>query len=300
MPRLMSALFALFLVIALHSSAFAADTPKVLRFGLLPAEDASNMVKDFSGIADHVGKAVGLPTSVQVSQSYNALIEALRAGHLDVVYVGGGQYVAAREQGIDVVPLVLAVDDTGRTYYKAAIIVAADSDIKTLKDLKDKTFAFVTPTSTSGGVGPRFFLLKQGIDPERDFKRVIYAGKHDSALLAVLNKKVDAGAVGDVYFPRWKERKLINYSEYIENENLLKDSNIRILGAQKVPGTPMIARGALGPEMIEKIRKAFESTPKDVLSHYRIWGPLVGFRATSPQEFDELAEMEHLAKTLKK
>lgn len=291
---------ALALVLTLAAIGSTADAPKTLRFGLLPAEDAANMARDFSGIADHVGQAVGLPTTVQVTQSYNALIEAVRAGHLDVAYVGGSQYVAAREQGIDVVPLVLAVDDTGRTYYKTTIIVPVDSEIKTLADLRGKTFAFVTPTSTSGGVGPRYLLLKHGIDPERDFKRVVYAGKHDSVLLAVLNKKVDAGAVGDVYFPRWKERNLFSYAEYLEAENVLRDGNVRIVGAQKVPGTPMIARGALGAEMIERLRKAFESTPKDVLSRYRIWGPLVAFRPTAPRDFDELAEMERLAKTLKK
>jgi phosphonate transport system substrate-binding protein len=281
-------------------TALGADVPKTLRFGLLPAEDAPTMVRDFTGIAEHVGKAVGLPFTIQVSQSYNALIEALRAGHLEVAYVGGSQYIAAREQGIDVVPLVLAQDDTGRTYYKASIVVAADSDIKSLADLKGKTFAFVSPTSTSGGVGPRYFLLKHGINPERDFKRIVYAGKHDSVVLAVLNKKVDAGAVGDVYFPRWRERGILKYADYDEEHDVLKDGGLRILGGQKVPGTPMIARGSLGPEFVDKLRQAFQTVPKDVLARYRIWGPLVGFKAATPKDFEELAEMEKLAKELKK
>jgi phosphonate transport system substrate-binding protein len=271
-----------------------------LRFGLLPAEDATTMVRDFSGIAEHVGKAVGLPVAVQVSQSYNALIEAMRAGHLEVAYVGGSQYVVAREQGIDVVPLVVAVDDTGRTYYKASIIVPADSEIKKLADLKDRTFAFVTPTSTSGGIAPRYFLVKNGLNPEKDFKRVVYAGKHDSVLLAVTNKKVDAGAVGDVYFPRWLERGLIKYSEYVEAQDLLKDGSIRVLGSQRVLSTAMIARGSLGEPFIEKVRAGFQSVPRETLGKYRIWGPLVGFKAVSDKDFAELAEMEKLLKEMKK
>ncbi|MEO7744544.1 MAG: PhnD/SsuA/transferrin family substrate-binding protein, partial [Usitatibacter sp.] len=66
-----------------------AEAPKQIRFGLLPAEDPTNMVQMFQGIADHVGKVMGVPVTVRVSESYNALIEAMRAGHLDVVYVGG-------------------------------------------------------------------------------------------------------------------------------------------------------------------------------------------------------------------
>lgn len=282
------------LVVSPYASAFAADIPSTLRFGLLPAEQAPTMVADFKGIADHVGAKLGLPTKVWVSESYNILIEAMRAGHLDIAYIGAGQYVAAKEQKIDVVPLVVAQDDTGRGYYKASIIVRAASDIKSLADLKGKTFAFVTPTSTSGGVAPRYFLVKNGLDPEKDFKRVVYAGKHDSVLLAVMNEKVDAGAVGDVYFPRWKERGIVKYADYVEEKDLLKDGDIRILGAQKVPGVVMVARGSLGKDFLEKLKVAFQTVPKEILSRYRIWGPLVGFTPVSHEEYEDFAKMRKL------
>ncbi|MDQ3259590.1 MAG: phosphate/phosphite/phosphonate ABC transporter substrate-binding protein, partial [Pseudomonadota bacterium] len=142
-----------------------AQAPKQIRFGLLPAEDPTNMVQMFQGIAEHVGKTMGVPVSVRVSESYNALIEAMRAGHLDVVYVGGSQYVKMLDLKMDVVPVVLNKDTENRTYYKSCIISRTDSDIKTWNDLKGKTFAFVTPTSTSGGVAPTFLLLRNGINP---------------------------------------------------------------------------------------------------------------------------------------
>lgn len=295
--------FGLTLVVLLvnsYSFVFAADIPQTLRFGLLPAEQGEAMVKQFEGIANHVGKEVGLPTKVWVSQSYNALIETMSAGHLDIAYIGGSQYISAYEQKIDVVPLVVAVDDTGRTYYKACIIVHADSGIQRLADLKDKTFAFVSPTSTGGGVGPYYIMLKNGINPESDLKRILYAGKHDSVLLAVVNKKVDAGGVADVYFPRWKERGILKYTEYIEEKDILKDGDIRVLGSVKVPSILMVARGTLGKDFIEKLRSAFQSIPKETLSQYRIWGPLVGFRSTYHKDYEELAEMKKIEREMEK
>lgn len=281
----------LVLLVNSESAVLAADVPTTLRFGLLPAEQAATMVADFKGIADHVGGKVGLSTKVWVSESYNALIEAMRAGHLDIAYIGAGQYVAAKEQGINLVPLVVAQDDTGRGYYKASIIVRAGSEIKGVADLKGKTFAFVTPTSTGGGVAPRYFLVKNGIDPERDFKRVIYAGKHDSVLLAVMNEKVDAGAVADVYFPRWKERGIVKYAEYIEGRDILKDGDVRILGAQKVPGVVMVARGDLGKDFLEKLKTAFQTVPRETVSRYRIWGPVLGFVPASHEDYEDFAKM---------
>jgi len=282
------------------SAALAAEKIDTLRFGLLPAEEAVEMVRQFQGIADYVGKAVGLPTKIFVSQSYNALIEAMEAGKIDVAYLGGSTYVAAYNKGLGVVPMAVARLQ-GRTYYKSCIITRPDSGIKTLQDLKGKSFAFVTPTSTSGGVGPRFYLNKNGINPEDFFKSLIYAGKHDSVFLAVKNKKVDAGAVGDLYFSRWKERGLLKYSKYDEPNDNLKDSpDLYLLGCQKVPGTPMVGRKKLGKEMIAKITKALTSLPFAAIDKLRFWGATEKFVKTDHAFFADLVAMKKMAAKMKK
>ena len=281
------------------SAALAAEKLDTLRFGLLPAEEAVEMVRQFKSIADHVGKAVGLPTKIFVSQSYNALIEAMEAGKIDVAYLGGSTYVAAYNKGLDVVPMAVARLQ-GRTYYKSCIITRPDSGIKPLQDLKGKSFAFVTPTSTSGGVGPRFYLNKNGINPEEFFKSLIYAGKHDSVFLAVKNKKVDAGAVGDLYFSRWKERGLLKYSKYDEPNDRLDSPDLYLLGCQKVPGTPMVGRKKLGKEMIAKITKALTSLPFAAIDKLRFWGATEKFVKTDHAFFADLVKMKKLAAKLKK
>ena len=290
------------LAVILPVLAFAASpsmAAEKLRFGLLPNEDALEMVRQFQGIADHVSKAVGMENEVFVSQSYNALIEAMEAGKIDVAYLGAGSYVAAYRKGFGVVPMVVA-KMRGRTYYKSCIITKADSGLQTLSDLKGKTFAFVSPTSTSGGVGPRYFLSKNGINPEKDFEKLIYAGKHDAVLLAVKNAKVDAGAVGDVYFTRWKERGILNFNKWDEpNDNMVK-GDLRILGCQKVPSTPMVARKALGEEMIEKMTKAYLNLPFASLDKFRIVGVIDGWIRTDHAFYEDFLQMKLMAAEMKK
>ena len=289
--KVLKALFGFALVLPLlafsASPALAAEKLKTLRFGLLPAEEGLEMIRQFQGIADHVSGAVGLPNKIFVSQSYNALIEAMEAGKIDIAYLGGGTYVAAYLKGMDVVPLVVA-KLRGRTYYKSCIITNAKSKIQTLNDLKGKKFAFVTPTSTSGGVGPRYYLNKNGINPEKDFADILYAGKHDSVYLAVKNNKVDAGAVGDVYFPRWKERGILKYSKWDEPNDKIDSPDIRIVGCQKVPGTPMVARGELGKKMLKKLQKAFTSLPFNAVDKLRFWGPTEKFVPTNHAFYEDL------------
>ena len=278
---------------ALTTSALA-ERPDNLRIGLLPAEDAGVMVEQFEGIEAHLSETLQAETTVWVSESYNALIEAMRSGHLDVAYVGGSQYLRALEIGVDVEPLAIAIDGTGRPYYKSSIFVRADSDIHSFEDLKGHDFAFVTPTSTSGGVAPSFLLRQNGIDPDEDLGRVIYAQQHDSVFLAVTNGRVAAGATGDLYFPRWRDRGILEYSEYIEEEDYLADGDIRIIGAVRVPGVVMIGRGALGHDYLEELRDAFTNIPEEVAERYEIWGPLLGFARATPEDFDELKAMSEM------
>ncbi|MEK9673451.1 MAG: phosphate/phosphite/phosphonate ABC transporter substrate-binding protein [Rhodospirillaceae bacterium] len=284
-------------VLAGVAGAAKAEAPKQIRFGLLPAEDPTQMVEQFNGIAKHIGEKMGLPVNVKVSESYNALIEAMRAGHLEIVYVGGGQYLKMLDLGMKVVPLVLNKDTNKRTYYKSCIVTKPDSGIKTFADLKGKTFAFVSPTSTSGGVAPTYMLLKNKINPDKDFKRKIFAGKHDASFLAVKNGKVDAGAVGDFYFWRWQDRGIFKMERYDEPNDKLINAELSIIGCQKVPNTPMVTQEAFGAAFIDGIRKAFLSLPTETANAYKIW-PSTGFVPTSHADFVDLAEMAKLKKKI--
>lgn len=278
----------------------SAQAPKQIRFGLLPAEDAGKMVEQFKGIAEHIKAKTGLPVTVTVSESYNALIEAMRAGHLEVVYVGGSQYVKMREIGMDVVPVVVNRDEDGRSHYKACVISRTESPIKSFADLKGKTFAFVSPTSTSGGIAPAYLLIRNGIDPGKDFKSSLYAGKHDAVVLAVKNRKVDAGAVGDLYFARWAERGLFKMGRHDEKNDQLVDSELRIVGCIPVPNTPMVTMRKYGDKFLRDLQDAFVSVPKDVAGQYRIWGTSTGFQVSRHEDFTDLIGMEKLAEAARK
>ncbi len=281
------------------SMAAKAEKLEVLRIGLLPTEQGLEMIKQFDDIAKHLSKALGVPYKIQVTQSYNALIEAMDAGRIDLSYTGGGAYVSARAKGLKIVPLVTAVLQ-GRTYYKSCLITQPNSPIKTIKDMKGHTFAFVSTHSTSGGVGPRYFLGKNGISPEKDFKKFLYAGTHDAVMLAVINNKVESGAVGDIFFQRWKDRGMVKFDRYDEPNNVLVNGQFRIIDCIKVPGTPMIAREALGKENLKKLQDAFVNMPKEATEKLKYYGATQGFNRASHADYVDLAAMKKMAKAMKK
>src|SRR3546814_7815981 len=79
------------------------------------------------------------------------------------------------------------------------IIVKSDSPYKAISDLKGKTLALTSASSTSGNLIPKVELGNQlKTKLSEFFGSTFYAGGHTAAQLAVLQGKADAAAVADV------------------------------------------------------------------------------------------------------
>lgn len=161
-----------------------------LRVGFAPFENQESVMRKAKPVVEALAKALGREVKPFVAGDYPGVVEAMRAGKLDVAFFSPAALVMAeRVAGARV---ILKSRYHGRVFYHSAIVVRADSPFKQLSDLKGKRFAFVDPGSTTGGIFPKLMLLEAGVNPDRDFGRVIQAGGHDAALLAVLNRRVDA------------------------------------------------------------------------------------------------------------
>src|SRR5262245_39227160 len=143
-------------MVALAGVAGAQGTakPGVITVGFIPAEDSRAMVRQSQAILDIVAQHTGMKIDTFVGSDYNATIEALRSGHVDVALLGPFPYVLATT----VAPVeAFAVTVTARTMqpsYQSIIIAPKDAPIRSLADIKGKSFAFVDPGSTSGFMVP--------------------------------------------------------------------------------------------------------------------------------------------------
>lgn len=218
----------------------------VLRIGFIPAEDSRAMVRQSQAILDIVAKETGMKIETFVGSDYNATIEAFRSGHLDVGLLGPFSYVLATTQAPVEAFAVTVVARTMRASYQSIIIAQKDSGINSLSDIKGRTFAFVDPGSTSGYMVPATAFLKAGITPEKDFKQVMYSGGHDSTIVAVGTKKVDAGAVADRIYERGCAKGLADCSK------------IKVVWTSpEIPNDPLLYRRDLSDALKKKIRDAF-------------------------------------------
>jgi len=256
--------------------------PSALRVGLIPSEDSRAMLASSQQLLDSLEKNLGMKVQGFVAADYNGVIEAMRANHVEVAYLGPFSYVL----GATVAPIeAFATAETsksGRTFYHSQIIARKDSGIKEVGDLKGKTLAFVDPSSTSGHLFPKAGLIKLGIDPEKFFGRVLFTGSHDSNALAVANKRVDAATIADRIF------------DAAVQKNLVKREDIQVVwSSDPIPESPTVWRKNLPPELKEKIRTAFLNI-RDIT--WADQGKLNRFVETNDQAYDVIRET---AKVLK-
>ncbi len=252
---------------------------KVLRWGLIPADDAASMLRQYQPVVDYLSQKLGMEVTLQVTSDYTAAVEAMRYKHIDIAWFGPFTYVlAADEAGAE--PLVVGVRrDSGLSTYKTVFITKADSGIKTLDDLKGRSFAFVDPASTSGCLIPKKILLDNGIDIQKDFSTSYYAGTHNAVELAVKNGSVDAGADSDT-----------SYSLMVKAGQIDPNVNVIIYESPPIPGSPIVVRGDLPQDLKDKIQQALIDMDQQIIYTVQGWGDIAKYVKVTPSDYDIIRE----------
>ena len=202
-----------------------------------------------------LSEAIGIPVEEIIGTDYTACIEAMRTGHAHLADFGPLAYVFARERA-DAEALVNwgVWDEEAQEYvvgYYGMIIVRADSDIYTLDDLVDRSFAFTDPASTSGHLVPAHELLthfRANGYPElviedlqangRFFSTVTFTGTHTNYINAVFLGDVEAAGVANTTY------------ESLVRRGLMDDLQIRIIGkSPMIPQDPYAIKGTLPQEL---------------------------------------------------
>lgn len=243
-------LTAALVALAISPPAALAYVPAELKVGFAPFENQHEVLQKAKPIVEALRRGLHMPVKPFVAADYPGVVEAMNGGKLDVAFYSPAALVMAEK--VAGARVILKAIYQGRSHYFSSIIVRADSPIKSLKDLKGRTFAFVDPGSTTGGVYPKLMLLNAGLNPEKDFARVIYAGGHDAAVLAVFNRKVDAAAT----FANDTQGRDVPWRRVLKGPDA---EQIRPLAYSKpIPNGAIAVSRRLDPALVEKVRATFK------------------------------------------
>ena len=169
-----------------------AAAPDTIQFGVgLFQPDKDKNDATYKPLADYLAKKLGKKVVLRTVDTWEGLAKSLASGETDISLMGPWGYVLANHQaGAQAISTILY---EGKPEYFAIWVTNPKSGIKSVADMKGKSFAFGDKGSTSGYLIPFYQFQKQGIDPETYFSRVLYT-KHQAIETSVTRGELDVGA----------------------------------------------------------------------------------------------------------
>lgn len=218
-----------------------------LRVLMVPADTGTDDVtRDYAPVFEGITKHYGIHFDIKAGSSYSAVIEGMCNNQADIAWFGASSYGEANEKcGVD----LLAVDvKKGDSVYYSGIFTRKGNGISKLTDLRGKKVSFGSTSSTSSFNFPVAMLIADGVDPVKDFKKVIITGSHSASLAALAEGKVDAAAASYNSFGKAVKKGAIDPKMF---RPLTK--------SQPIPNPPLAMNKHLSNGLKAKLRKAFNN-----------------------------------------
>ncbi|WP_295384578.1 phosphate/phosphite/phosphonate ABC transporter substrate-binding protein [uncultured Thiodictyon sp.] len=247
-----------------------ADEPKVLIFSSYATERPSEEIRKMEPFRQAIERRLrargrNVRVEVRIFATYEEGVHAIVSGEVDFSRLGPASYVIAKERNPDL--SLLAVEaHNGKKDFSGLIVVAKDSSIQSLADLRGKTFAFGDPASTTGRYLPQAELTKAGITA-KDLASYEYLGRHDKVVFAVASGTYDAGASNEGTVQKYAAER-----------------GLRELARFPSPTQAWVARSGLDAKVTAALRRTLLSLTGPALDYV----DRNGFLPATDSDYDEL------------
>lgn len=252
--------------------------PKTIKVAVLPLYSAITLFERYDPLMRYLSRMTGYEFKLVIPRDFEVFIEVVKSGTVDFSYQN--PYVFSlidREVGLR--PLVTTIEDdigssdggSGGDRFRGVIITRRDSKITEINGLRKKNVLVVSTKSAGGFLSQKLFLLRAGIDVERDL-RIIDAKRQENVILGVYKGEADAGFV--------RESAL----EVLRDE--IDMNQIRVLArTQPLPNWPFSQTGKADPALGAAVaRLLIELRDRDILKAAQV----KGFKAADEADFEAL------------
>lgn len=244
------------LLLLLISQLYLFAQIQTINIGVLAKRGNEFAIKKWQPTANYLEKRIeGYKFNI-IPLNFEQIDLAVRKNQIDFLIINSAFYVQLEQKyNISRIATLLnkSSDNNYVSYFGGVIFTKSDSNINSIKDLKNRSFAAVDPNSFGGWIMAFKLFYDKGIKPSKYFSKLDFLGTHDNVVEAVLKDKVDAGCVRSDTLERMQLEGKININDfYIIN---------RVQGET----FPFVLSTPLYPEWpIAKIRKTSNEIAKKV------------------------------------
>lgn len=245
----------------------AAESINEFRIGLLGGENAQDRLASNECLREKTEDLLGVPTKLFVPADYNAVIQGLLGGTIDMAWLGASGYAKTYLSDPEAIePVMVKVNVDGGYGYYSVGFARADSGITSVEDLKGKTFAFGDPNSTSGYLIPSIEIptISEEITMESGdyFGEVKFSGGHEQTIVGVFNGDFDAGVTWADGLGEWEEGYNSGALRRAVDAGLIDMNDlVEIWKSAPIPEGPIVLRKALPEDVKIKVTTLMASLP---------------------------------------
>jgi phosphonate transport system substrate-binding protein len=280
-------LISLCLFTLLFPAAAGANEPE-LRVAVSSMLSPKETFVEYKKMVDYIGRKAGMKTALVQGKDYARTDVLLKQGKVDLAFICSGPYVKDHDEfGVE---LLAAPMVGGSLTYRSYIVVRRDSPLGSLKELKNKKFAFTDARSNTGCWVPKYMISTMGDNPGTFFSSVVMTNGHDNSIEAVSKGLVDGAGIDSVIFNYMK----VNNYPSLKNIKVIEQSSVYAM-------PPVVVPKSLDPSLKSLLKRILLNMDKDPEGK-KILGRLLVDRFFTPadKDYDSIREMENFMNGKKK
>ena len=228
------------LLVTLLVVSLLADEDQKIRFGVFAYMGEEKTRLQYEPLMKYLSAHLEIPVELHVV-SHEEMVQKVAQNELDIITTNPINFLYFRKKyHLSGALATLLVEFHGKpiSQLSGVIVVRADSELRSLADLRSKRVATPSTTRMGGFRAQAYELHKVGINIIEDAQEIIQTnGAHDEALKLLLEDKTV-----DVAFVRSGTLEMMIESGELDPQN------IRVLNQKEYPNYPFISSTSLYPE----------------------------------------------------
>jgi eukaryotic-like serine/threonine-protein kinase len=260
----------------------------VLRYGVVHYSSPEKVTGQHQPIADYLQDKLNRPVQLVMAADDKELIQKLFDGEVHLAALSAYAYIRAARRNTPGLVLLAKPVTSGGPSYQGLILTRADSGVRDLKDLRGKSFCYVSPGSSSGFLYPRALLRQAGVDPDQDLGPSSFGQEHLNTLRLLDRGQCAAAAV---------------YAKTLEDGDragIPSERFHQLAATERIPYDAYTVLARTPPEEVNAITTALlalepgSPMARTILGRAR--GEIIGFTRAVDTDYDSARRVEQYVK----
>lgn len=172
-----------------------------LRFGSVAMDIPAEMYRRLTPLTRYLSDTLGRPVTLKLAPDMPAAIDDVTKGEVDITYLTPVAYIEAHARGN--ARVVAKTVTNGKSSFRLMIVVREESPIRSVQDLKGKSFAF----GDKAALLQRAVVVGAGMPLEK-LREYRFLGHYDNIARGVASGDFEAGILKDTTAFNWQGRGL--------------------------------------------------------------------------------------------